>query len=153
MPILQLLFLAFLAIPIAEIYLLIKVGHLIGPLPTIFLVVFTAVLGAMLVRFQGWQTMERVRESMARGEMPTVPMLEGAVVLVSGALLLTPGFITDTLGFLGLIPPLRRAVIRLVLSRMTVRAQHYGPGPGPGPGPASHHRPDVIEGDYERHDD
>ena len=108
----QLLFVLFLVIPLAEIYLLIKVGGIVGAGPTVFLVVFTAVLGAWLLRIQGFSTLARVRSTMSQGGIPAIEMMEGAVLLVSGALLLTPGFFTDTIGFLCLIPALRRAMIR-----------------------------------------
>jgi len=91
----QILFLLFLLIPLLEIYLLIKVGGIIGALPTVFIVVFTAVLGAWLLRIQGLSTLMRVRSTLAQGGIPAVEMLEGAVLLVAGALLLTPGFFTD----------------------------------------------------------
>lgn len=107
----QLLLLVFLTIPVLEIYLLIEVGSLLGVWTTVFLVVFTAVLGAALVRQQGFSTVNRLRSSLEKGEIPTVEILEGAILLVCGALLLTPGFFTDTIGFLGLIPPLRRRLI------------------------------------------
>lgn len=146
MPLFRLLFLLLLFVPLIELYLLIKVGGLIGVIPTVALVVFTAALGAQLMRHQGLTTLARVQTMLARGELPTMAMLEGAVILVSGALLLTPGFLTDTLGFLGLIPPVRRAVLRFVLRRGLVRPM--------GPPPHHHHHdPNVIEGDFKREDD
>ena len=133
-----------------EIYLLIKVGSVIGALPTMGLVVFTAVLGAFLIRIQGFSTITRIRESMARGGIPAIEMLEGAILIVAGALLLTPGFFTDTIGFLCLIPPLRRLIIQRIL-------QHYfqpvSPGSPMGSRGGHQHRPDVIEGEYRREDD
>ncbi len=149
MPLFRLLFLLLLFIPLIEVYLLIKVGALIGVIPTVALVVFTAVLGAQLMRHQGLATLARVQTLLARGELPTVPMLEGVVILVSGALLLTPGFLTDTLGFLGLIPPVRRAVIWFVLRRGLVRPVVVETPPSGGHG----HGPNVIEGDFKREDD
>jgi UPF0716 protein FxsA len=145
---LRILFALFLLIPLFEIYLLIKVGGIIGAIPTVFLVVFTAVLGALLLRHQGLYTYARVQRAMSRGELPTVAMLEGVILLISGALLLTPGFFTDTLGFLGLIPPLRQWFILKVLERGFV--QTMGPGGRPG-GPES--GPRTLEGDYRREDD
>lgn len=145
---LRILFALFLLIPLFEIYLLIKVGGIIGAIPTVFLVVFTAVLGALLLRHQGLYTYARVQRAMSRGELPTVAMLEGVILLISGALLLTPGFFTDTLGFLGLIPPLRQWFILKVLERGFV--QTMGPGGRPS-GPES--GPRTLEGDYRREDD
>ncbi|EGL54035.1 FxsA cytoplasmic membrane protein [Methylophaga aminisulfidivorans MP] len=106
------LFLLFLIIPIVEIYVLIQVGDVIGALPTIFLVVATAVLGAFLLRLQGFQTLQRAQQSLASGQIPATEMLEGVCLVIAGAMLLTPGFVTDTLGFLLLIPNIRRLVIK-----------------------------------------
>jgi UPF0716 protein FxsA len=113
------LFLLLLMVPLVEIYFLIQVGRLIGAIPTIALVVFTALLGAMLLRFQGWTTLQRTRLSMAQGQVPALEMLEGVLLVLAGILLLIPGFVTDAVGFLLLIPPLRRALIRWFLSRAT----------------------------------
>lgn len=112
----------FLLIPLLEIFLLIQVGGIIGAWPTVFLVVFTAVLGAFLLRHQGLFTLHKVQTAMARGELPTMAMLEGVILVFCGALLLTPGFFTDALGFLGLVPPLRQAAIHGLLSRGMVGA-------------------------------
>ena len=96
----QWLLLLFLVIPLVEIYLLIEVGGIIGVLPTIGLVVTTAVLGAFLMRAQGFATLAKVQDQLQRGEVPAVPLFEGALILIAGALLLTPGFFTDAFGFL-----------------------------------------------------
>ena len=108
---LGLLFLLFILVPLVEIYFLIQVGSVIGAIPTIGLVVFTALLGAMLLRFQGMTTLQRTRMSMAEGQVPALEMLEGVLLLFAGVLLLTPGFFTDAIGFAFLIPPLRQALI------------------------------------------
>ncbi|MFT5172981.1 MAG: UPF0716 protein FxsA [Gammaproteobacteria bacterium] len=121
MPIGKILFLAFLLIPVAEIYVLIQVGGVLGVLPTIVLIVFTAVLGSMLIRSQGLATLAGVRTSMERGEVPALQLMEGMCLLVAGALLLTPGFVTDSVGFILLVPPLRRAMILSVLERGVLR--------------------------------
>jgi len=140
----------FLLIPLVEIYLLIKVGAVIGALPTVFMVVFTAVLGAWLLRLQGFATMTRVRHTLERGGIPAMEMLEGAVLLVAGALLLTPGFFTDTIGFLCLIPSLRRAMIRWMMGRFMMPPGGFGHGQGPG---EASQGPRTIEGEYRREDD
>ncbi len=116
----QILLLLFLLVPIIEIYLLIEVGSIIGAFPTIFLVVFTAVVGAALLRWQGFTTFQRVREAMARGEVPAIEMMEGVVLLICGALLLTPGFFTDAVGFLCLIPAVRRRFIMEIIKRQSL---------------------------------
>jgi UPF0716 protein FxsA len=116
------LFLAFLIVPLAEVYVLIQVGSVVGAGWTIFLVVFTAVLGAVLVRIQGLSAIDRVRRALAADELPALELVEGLFLLVAGALLLTPGFITDAVGFACLTPPLRRGVIRALVRRGVVRA-------------------------------
>lgn len=122
----KILFLLFLIIPIIEIYLLIQVGSVIGALYTILLIVLTAIAGAFLLRIQGIATLRRVQETVARGKVPAMELLEGLMLLVGGALLLTPGFFTDALGFICLIPVLRRFVIRLFLFQKISRMQGQG---------------------------
>ena len=118
----SLLLIIFLVIPIVEIYLLIQVGGVIGALPTVFLVVFTAVLGAWLLRIQGFSTLQRVKKTLAEGGIPAFELLEGLILLIAGALLLTPGFFTDTIGFLCLMPALRRLFLIWVSGRFMVSA-------------------------------
>lgn len=121
MKIFQILFLVVLIIPFAEIYLLIQVGGVIGAFPTILLVVFTAVLGAWLLRQQGFSTFQRFQESLAQGVIPAYEMVEGPIILVGGALLLTPGFITDIIGFACLIPSLRRKIAQYVIENYLIQ--------------------------------
>ena len=128
MNLLHLLVLLFVAVPIAEIYLLLEVGGIIGALPTIGLVVLTAVVGAALVRAQGFSTIQQVRRTMDAGEIPAVAIVEGIFLLVAGALLLTPGFLTDTIGFCCLVPPLRRAIIVRFIESRVIR-MHRTPPP------------------------
>ncbi len=118
----KILFLLFLLIPIGEIYVLLEVGNLIGVLPTVAMIVFTAASGAALIRYQGLSTLARVRQSLEQHQLPAMELLEAACLLVAGALLLTPGFITDSFGFILLIPPLRRSIIATVLSKGVLRA-------------------------------
>ncbi len=147
------LMLAFFAVPLIEIYLLIKVGSWIGPLPTVFMVVFTAVLGALLLRQQGFATLQRVQVSMARGQIPAMELLEAVLLTLGGALLLTPGFFTDALGFICLIPRLRRWLIKSVLDRYLL-ARQWPPGDGKGPPPPPPGEgPVTIEGECRREDD
>ncbi len=149
------LLILFIALPLLETWLLIKVGSAIGALWTIVLIIATAVVGSQLVRRQGLGVMQRLREHQARGEAPAVPMLEGAALLLAGFFLIMPGFITDTLGFLMLVPPLRAWVARRLLARaVTVQAGVYGaPRPGQPPSSGGKSRDaNVIEGDYERED-
>ncbi|MEA3303931.1 MAG: FxsA family protein, partial [Pseudomonadota bacterium] len=116
MPLLLLLAI-FVLIPATELYVLIEVGSEIGALSTIWLVILTALVGGWMVRQQGLAVMFRVREQLERGEPPAIEMMEGVLLLLIGILLLLPGFITDTLGFLLLIPPLRRWLILNWLKR------------------------------------
>ena len=113
----RLLLIFFIILPIAEMAVLIKVGTLIGVLPTIALVVLTAVMGVSLMRVQGLATLARVQEKLQRGELPETELLEGVMLLIGGALLLTPGFITDTMGFICLIPGLRQPIARWIMAR------------------------------------
>jgi len=139
------LLLIFFSVPLAEIYVLVQVGGVIGAVPTIAIVVFTAVIGAAIIRHQGMSTLARVRHDLEQGELPAEALLEAAVLLVAGALLLTPGFVTDTLGFACLVPALRRTLIRRFLFH---RLRGAGRPPGTGPG-----GPRVIEGEFHREDD
>ena len=132
----------FLFLPVLEIYLLIKVGSIIGAGYTILLVVGTAVAGVYMLRTQGFATFFRVRQSLARGELPAFELLEGAILLVSGALLLAPGLFTDILGVLGLIPFIRQYVARWVLSQFVVgKVASAGPRGEP---------KRTLEGEYRR---
>lgn len=105
----------FLAVPLVEIYFLIKVGESIGAWSTIFLVVLTAFVGITLLRQQGLSTLGRFQKSMMEGKMPAGEMLEGVFLLVGGAMLLVPGFFTDAIGFLCLIPFTRQIITKWML--------------------------------------
>ena len=151
-----LLFLIFVIVPFIEIYLLIEVGGVIGALPTIGLVVLTAVVGAGLLRAQGLATITRVQSTLAQGGLPAMELMEGAFLLVGGALLLTPGFFTDAVGFACLIPPLRRWLIARVLERGVMHVQsgfghHHHPGPHPGE--ERPRGPQTLDGEWRREDD
>jgi UPF0716 protein FxsA len=97
----------FLAVPLSEIAVFVFVGSRIGVGWTIALVITTAVIGSMLLRYQGLGALVRVQSALREGRMPGKDLVHGVMVLLAGFLLLTPGFITDTLGFLLFIPPLR----------------------------------------------
>jgi len=109
---LPLLVLILVGVPLFELYLLIQVGSEIGALPTIGLSILTAIIGTYLVRLQGFAVLMRVRDMVDRGETPALEVLDGALLLIAGLMLILPGFLTDALGFLLLIPPLRRRLIR-----------------------------------------
>ena len=153
----QILLIAFLAIPIIEIYLLIKVGGIIGVGWTIFIVIGTAVLGAGLLRQQGFSTWTRLNKSMAQGQLPPTILVEGILLLLSGAFLLTPGFFTDTIGFLFLTPFVRKMFAAYLLRRsmfMASSSMHKTYSSKTTSQPESHSsQNNVIEGEYERKDE
>ena len=115
MKFLTILFLVFLVVPITEIYVLIQIGRVIGAEWTIVGVVSTALIGAWLVRAQGLVTYQRAVQNVKSGETPAVELVEGLFLLIAGALLITPGFVTDAIGFICLIPVLRRALAQLII--------------------------------------
>ncbi len=116
----RILFALFILIPILEVYLLIQVGSWIGVVPTVLLVIATAMMGISLLKSQGLSTLMEAQQNLASGRLPAFQLLEGAALLVSGALLLTPGFVTDFIGFLGLAPATRKMMVNAFLSRATV---------------------------------
>ncbi|MDG2395661.1 FxsA family protein [Candidatus Thioglobus sp.] len=109
----------FVIMTLLEIYVLVSVGESIGGLSTILLVIITALIGSTLLKQQGWSTMAKAQNAMANGQTPAFEMLEGLVILISGVLLLTPGFITDAIGLLGLMPFSRVYFIDHILSKNT----------------------------------
>ena len=115
------LFPIFVVVTLAEIYVLVSVGQAIGGLSTVLLVVITAFIGSSLLRQQGWSTMAKAQQSMSEGRTPAMEMMEGVVILVSGILLLTPGFLTDALGLLGLMPWSRSYFINHFLEKNAER--------------------------------
>ena len=115
------LFPIFVVVTLAEIYVLVTVGQAIGGLSTVLLVIITAFIGSRLLKQQGWSTMAKAQQSIAEGRTPAVEMFEGVVILVSGVLLLTPGFITDILGLLGLMPWSRSYFINHFLEKNAER--------------------------------
>ena len=143
----QILFLTVLIIPFVEIYVLLQVGGIIGAFPTIFLVVFTAALGAWLLRRQGFATWQRFQANLAQGVVPAYEMIEGPILLVGGALLLTPGFFTDLVGFACLIPTLRRRIAQYIIENHLVNSAS-------GDIFNQFKRPpqDIIEGEYSKDD-
>ena len=115
------LFAIFAVMTLLEIYVLMTVGDVIGNWQTVLLVIMTALIGSTLLRQQGWSTMAKAQQNIAEGKTPAFEMLEGVVILVSGVLLITPGFITDSLGLLGLMPWSRRYFINHILEKNAER--------------------------------
>ena len=113
----RILLLIFIVVPVIEMVILIEVGSRIGAFPTVGLVLLTAVVGVWLLKLQGLLTLSRVQAKLARGELPDTELLEGVMLLIGGTLLLTPGFVTDTIGFICLVPGLRQPIARWILAR------------------------------------
>ena len=139
------LLLIFIVVPIAELALLIQVGELIGVWWTIALLIADAILGSLLMRSQGRTAWLRFNDAARAGRVPAREALDGALVIFGGALLLTPGFITDILGLLLLVPP-TRALVRSVLVRRLAGRMIASVTRAPGPGGARPRRPHDVEG-------
>lgn len=140
------LFIAFLAVPLIEITLFIQIGGAIGLGWTLATVIITAILGTILVRNQGALALNQVRSSFNELNDPTEPLAHGAMILFSGALLLTPGFFTDAIGFLLLVPGVRAAAFQAIKSRVNVQTMSMHSQARGYRGPQS--QGDIIEGDY-----
>lgn len=143
------LLLLFIVLPMAELWLLIKVGSVIGPLTTVLMVIFTALLGVTLLRIQGFTALLRAQQKIAAGALPAEELVQGVFLAAGGLLLLVPGFITDALGFLCLTPGIRSLLVAGILKRSQGRvfmARGFSSQAGPSKAPA----PDVIEGEYRR---
>lgn len=135
---------AFLAIPVIEIALFIKVGGVIGLWPTLGLVLLSAIAGSWLVRRQGAEAMVRLRGALNAFEDPTGPLAEGALTVLAGLLLMIPGFFTDLLAAPLLLPPVRAGLLRFLAARLQVDRFGIGAAP-PRRDPW---RPDVIDGEF-----
>ena len=133
------LFVAFIVVPLVEIYVLIQVGQVIGPWWTILLLILDSLFGTWLIRREGGRAWLALRVALESGRMPARELADGALILVGGTLMLTPGFVTDAFGIL-LILPFTRPVARRLLTQLVSRRLLAGqtndratrPGPGPG---------------------
>lgn len=138
---------AFVVLPLVEIYLLIQLGQAIGAAWAILLLVADSVLGAVLVKHEGSRAWQALRTALQSGKMPAREIADGALILVGGTLLLTPGFLTDALGFFFILP-FTRPVTRRLLTRVIARRFLGGPG-APGtqqrPGPDSVVQGEVVD--------
>ena len=139
-----------LAVPVGEVFIFLEVGGVIGTWPTIGLIVGTAVIGGVILRWQGLQTLARARQQLAANRIPVAELAEGAALALAAVFLLTPGFFTDALGTLLLFPPLRRSLLRRLLARFAPHARHGGAGAGPASASDS---AGVIDGEYTVLDD
>ena len=147
-----LMLLIFIGVPLAEIAVFIKVGDIIGIGATVALVILTAIIGVALLKRQGLAAMDKARTSVDAGELPVESVIDGVCLLVAGAFLLTPGLITDTAGFLLLVPPLRHGLARWAFAKIKesgnfrVWSSQSTSRPGPGGGFTDE---TIIEADYE----
>jgi UPF0716 protein FxsA len=112
------LLLLFILVPAIELALLIELGQHIGTLPTLALIAGTGALGASLARLQGLSVLRQMQRELAAGRLPAGSIVDGVIVLLAGALLITPGILTDTLGFLCLVPAFRRMLKRALWRRL-----------------------------------
>jgi len=129
MPFLLLLFL-FVAVPILEIYVIIQVGQAIGALWTIALLIADSILGSLLMRAQGRTAWRRFQLALSEGRIPAREVLDGVLVIFGGAFLLTPGFCSDIVGALLLLPPTRAVIRRIAVRRFSFQLLgDLGPGP------------------------
>lgn len=139
--------LAFISLPIIEIAIFIEIGEEIGIVSTLAATVLTALVGTFLVRAQGLATLRKLQESLNQGEMPLRPAFDGACQLFAGALLLTPGFLTDAVGLLLFVPPIRTLLMAWVISRAGDRIVVNHPQ-DTAQGAGTPRRPYDVEGDY-----
>ncbi len=140
----------FILFPLLELALLIQVGSSIGVLATLLLIIASALVGGFLLRIAGPATAWRARARLLSGEMPEQEVLDGLLMALGGFLLLLPGFISDLLGLFCLLPFTRHLLKR----RLSRRArQHSARGPQAGEDGSAPSRPQIIEGEWKRHDD
>jgi UPF0716 protein FxsA len=129
------LFVAFIVVPLVEIYVLIQVGQVIGPWWTILLLILDSLFGTWLIRREGGRAWLALRVALESGRMPARELADGALILVGGTLMLTPGFVTDAFGILLILPftrPAARRMLTQLVSRRLLAGYTTRPGPGPG---------------------
>lgn len=120
---LALLIVLFVLVPLAELAVIIKVGEVLGAVDTLGLLLLISVVGGLLVKHQGLGVLRRIREQLDLGRVPGAELVDGALVLLAGALLLVPGFVTDAVGLVLLLPPVRTGFRRVLRRRLTRRLQ------------------------------
>lgn len=124
---LPVLALVFVVVPFVELFVIVQVGQAIGVLDTVALLVVVSVVGAWLVKREGIGVLRRAQRQLASGHLPAVELIDAVLVLFAGALLVTPGFLSDVLGVLLLVPPVRAAVRRVVRRRLMRSIAFVGP--------------------------
>lgn len=148
----RIFFVLFLLFPLAELFVLIKVGSSIGALAAILLLVLSGIAGVLLLRLAGFATAWRARERLARGELPEREMLQGLMMAIGGGLLFLPGFISDVLALIVLFPPTRNFLFRQINRRMEAQMRRQRAFADDLQARANPQRPNVIEGEWERRD-
>jgi UPF0716 protein FxsA len=148
MPLLALVAL-FILVPIAELYVILKVGDAIGAVWTVLILAADSVLGSLLLRSQGRAVWRRFNEALAAGRMPHREVIDGVLVIFGGALLITPGFLTDVVGLLLLVPPTRAVIRRVVVARL---GQRVAVGVAGRAGPRMRERDYDVEGTATEHE-
>ena len=120
----------FLVVPFVELFVIIQVGRAVGVVDTIAVLVLVSVVGAWLVKREGLSVLRRAQERVDRGAVPGRELVDGVLILFAGALLLTPGFVTDLVAILLLVPPVRAALRSGVVRQLRRRAElrHFGGG-------------------------
>ncbi|GAB3767164.1 UPF0716 protein FxsA [Nocardioides ginsengisegetis] len=135
------LFIVFVVVPLVEIYVLIQVGQVIGAWWTVVLLVLDSLLGSWLIKREGGRAWQALRSALQTGRMPAAELADGALILIGGTLMLSPGFVTDALGIVLILPFTRPVARRLLTTVVTRRLLAAGPLAGPGnarrPGPGS----------------
>jgi UPF0716 protein FxsA len=121
-----------LIVPIIEISVFIAVGDQIGVFYTILMILVTAVIGSILLRIEGFRILGQIQKDMAEGKVPTKELSNGVMILIAGVLLLTPGFVTDAIGFLLFLSPVRTVIRAFVLSRIKLHTKSANTGFGAG---------------------
>jgi UPF0716 protein FxsA len=139
-----LLLLAFVVVPIVEIYVIVQVGEAIGVIPTVLLLLADAVLGTWIFRREGRRAWRALQQAIGEHRVPTREVADGALIVLGGALMLAPGFVTDAVGLLCVLPP-TRAMLRRALSVWVGRRLVGGPSPAARPRRGGRH--DVIDGE------
>ncbi len=125
------LLILFILVPVAELGLFMTLGAALGFPRTIVIIILTAILGAALTRSQGRKAMEKFQQATGQGRMPAREALEGVMILLAGAVLITPGFLTDAVGFLLLVPPVRSVVAGYLGERLKGKFHVVTPGNSP----------------------
>lgn len=149
------LLIIFILVPTIEISLFIRVGDILGVWPTVGLTLLTAVVGASLVRSQGIQTITSAQSRLAEGQLPSREIIEGFLLIIAGVFLVTPGFMTDTLGMILLLPPARKALAAKLESQKinAMKGNPFQSYQGHQGQQSSSQQGQTFEGEFERKND